>query len=122
MRSRWRDRRGMAATIVLFPIFVAVTFMFVQGVFWQLDREVASAAADRASEAVAMYGSAPGAAQAIAVAQMESAGIRNISVNVSRGAEFTTVEVSGTSPGILTGMSVSVSARSVTPSEGYRDR
>ena len=57
MTARWRDPRGVAATIVLFPIFVAVTFMFVQGVYWQLDRQVAVAAADRASEAVAMYGS-----------------------------------------------------------------
>ena len=39
MTPRWRDPRGVAATIVLFPIFVAVTFMFVQGVYWQLDRQ-----------------------------------------------------------------------------------
>ena len=91
MTARWRDPRGVAATIVLFPIFVAVTFMFVQGVYWQLDRQVAAAAADRASEAVAMYGSSAGAAEAVAVAQMESAGIRDVSVSVSRGSDLTTV-------------------------------
>ena len=120
--SAWRDRRGVAATIVLFPIFVTVTFTFVQGVCWQLDRQMATAAADRASEAVAMYGSSPGAAQAVAVAQMESAGIENIAVSISRGAAFTTVEVSGTSPGIIAGMSMHVHARAVTPSEGLRPR
>ena len=120
MTARWRDPRGVAATIVLFPIFVAVTFMFVQGVYWQLDRQVAAAAADRASEAVAMYGSSAGAAEAVAVVQMESAGIRDVSVSVSRGSDLTTVTVSGTSPGIIAGTSVHVSARSVTPSEGVR--
>ena len=103
MTARWRDPRGVAATIVLFPIFVAVTFSFVQGVYWQLDRQVA-------------------AAEAVAVAQMESAGIRDVSVSVSRGADLTTVSVSGTSPGIIAGTSVHVSARSVTPSEGVRQR
>ena len=107
---------------MLFPIFVTVTFMFVQGVFWQLDRQVATAAADRASEAVAMYGSSAGAAEAVAVAQMESAGLEDVAVSISRGAEFTTVEVSGTSPGIIAGMSIHVHARAVTPSEGLRSR
>ena len=105
-------------TVCLFML----TFMFVQGVYWQLDRQVAAAAADRASEAVAMYGSSAGAAQAVAVVQMESAGIRDVSVSVSRGSDLTTVTVSGTSPGIIAGTSAHVSARSVTPSEGVRER
>lgn len=117
-RARLRDDRGVAATIVLFPIFAAVVFMFVQGAMWQTDRQVATAAADRASQAVALYGSSSGDAQSAAVTQMQSAGIRDVSVNISRGADFTVVEVSGTAPGLLTGMSVTVTARSVTPSEG----
>lgn len=116
-RRRLRDERGVAATIVLFPVFAASVFMLVQGAMWQTDRQLASAAADRASQAVALYGSSAGNAQSAAIGQMQSAGLRNVSVSISRGAELTVVEVSGTAPGLLSGMSVMVSARSVTPSE-----
>lgn len=119
-RALLRDERGVAATIVLFPLFAACVFMFVQAVFWQNDRQVASAAADRASAAVALYGSSSGEAQAMAVQQMTAAGLRDVSVSVSRGADATVVEVSGTAPGLLSGMSITVTARSVTPSEGFR--
>ena len=112
------DERGVAATIVLFPMFAAAVFMLVNGAMWQLDRQVATAAADRASQAVALYGSSVGAAHSVAVAQMESAGIEDISVSISRGADSTTVSVSGTSPGLLSGMTVTVRATSVTPTEG----
>ena len=54
------DDRGVAAAIVLFPMFAAVVFMFVNGAMWQLDRQVATAAADRASQAVALHGSSVG--------------------------------------------------------------
>jgi hypothetical protein len=112
------DDRGVAAAIVLFPIFAAVVFMFVNGAMWQLDRQVATAAADRASQAVALHGSSVGAAQSVAVEQMSAAGITDIAVDISRGADFTTVSVSGRSPGLLARMTVAVSATSVTPTEG----
>ena len=112
------DDRGVAAAIVLFPMFAAVVFMFVNGAMWQLDRQVATAAADRASQAIALYGSSVGAAQRVAVEQMAAAGIEDISVSVSRGADFTTVSVSGRSPGLLSGMTVTVQRDSVTPTEG----
>ena len=69
------DERGVAAAIVLFPLFAAVVFMFVNGAMWQLDRQVASAAADRASQAIALHGSSVGAARSVAVEQMAAAGI-----------------------------------------------
>ena len=112
------DDRGSAAAVVLFPIFAAVVFMFVNGAMWQLDRQVATAAADRASQAVALHGSSVGAARSVAVEQMAAAGIEDISVEISRGSEFTSVSVSGRSPGLLAGMTVTVSATSVTPTEG----
>jgi Flp pilus assembly protein TadG len=114
------DERGVATAVVLFPLFAAAVFMFVNGAMWQLDREVASAAADRASQAVALHGSSAGAAQSVAVAQMQAAGMQNVAVSISRGAEVTTVSVSGRSPGLLSGMTVTVSATSVTPTEGLR--
>lgn len=119
-RTRLGDDRGVAAAIVLFPIFAASVFMLVQAVFWQNDRQIASAAADRASAAVALYGSSPGDAEAVAVQQMSAAGLRDVSVSISRGADVTVVEVSGTAPGLLNGMSITVTARAVTPSEGFR--
>ncbi|HET9548421.1 MAG TPA: hypothetical protein VFO97_11315 [Desertimonas sp.] len=112
------DERGVAAAVVLFPLFAAVVFMFVNGAMWQLDRQVATAAADRASQAVALHGSSVGAARSVAVEQLAAAGIDSISVEISRGAELTTVVVSGRSPGLLAGMTVTVSATSVTPTEG----
>jgi len=125
--TRWRGRaarlhddRGVVATaIVLFPIFAVVVFMFVQGAFWQLDVQAARAAADKASEAAAMYGHSSGEAEALARQQMASAGIEGISVSVSKGDEFTVVDGSGTAPGLLPGMSISVSAHSVTPTETF---
>jgi len=114
-RDRLRDDRGMvAATIVLFPIFAAVVFMFVQGAMWQNDRQAAAAAADHASQAVALQGGSSGEAQADAAAMARSAGLRDVTVTISRGADATVVEVTGTAPGILHGM-----ARSVTPTEGF---
>jgi hypothetical protein len=112
------DDRGAAAAVVLFPVFAAVVFMFVNGAMWQLDRQVATAAADRASQAVALHGSSIGAARSVAVEQMAAAGIEDISVEISRGSEFTSVSVSGRSPGLLAGMTVTVGATSVTPTEG----
>lgn len=118
--ARIRDDRGVAATIVLFPVFAAATFMLVQAVFWQNDRQVAVNAADRASAAVALYGASAGEAEAFAVAELTSAGLRDVSVAIARGAEVTTVDVTARAPGLLAGMAVTVTAHSVTPSEGYR--
>jgi hypothetical protein len=67
-----------------------------------------------------MYGASVGDAQADAVAQMESAGLRDVTVSISSGTDATTVVVSGQAPGLLAGTSITVTARSTAPSEGYR--
>jgi hypothetical protein len=120
LTRRLGDDRGTAATILLFPVFAIVTFMFVQALWWQHDRQLASSVADRTSSSVALYGAAPGDAQADAATELTNAGMRNVSVSVSRGAEVTVVEVSGDAPGILVGTSVRVTARSVTPTERFQ--
>lgn len=120
LRRRCGDDRGMAATIVLFPLFAVAVFAMVQGILWQNQRQVAAAAADAASAAVALYGASPDTARADAIGQLRSAGLREVSVSISRDEAFTTVEVSGVAPGIIAGTAVTVTARSVTPSEGYR--
>ena len=114
------DERGMAATIVLFPLFASAVFLLVNGIWWQNDRQAASVAADRASQAVALYGYPVGDAEAVAVAQARSGGLRDVSVSISRGADATVAVVSGEAPGLLPGMSVSVTARSVTPTEEWQ--
>lgn len=119
---RWRDERGMvAATLLLFPLFAVVAFMFVQTILWQHQRQLASAQADKVSAAVAMYGSDPGTAQAEAISRLQSAGMEDVNVSVTRGATETVVVVSGQAPGIIVGTSSTITARSVTPSEGWRD-
>lgn len=117
---RWSDDRGMAATIVLFPLFAAVTFVFVQAWAWQHREEVAESAADKASAAVALYGADVGAAQADAQARVTSAGVEDVSVSISRSDTETVVEITGRAPGILMGTSRTIHARSVTPTEGFR--
>jgi hypothetical protein len=118
---RWTDERGAAATIMLFPLFAVVTFMFVQSTMWQQDRQVASAAVDRASAAIALYGSDAGAAQAEAAGKMRAAGMRNVTVAVSYDGDRVVVVATGTAPGIIIGTSASVTVRSVAPIEQFQD-
>lgn len=113
------DDRGVAATIVLFPLFAIVTFMMVQAISWQHDRQIANAAADNASSAVALYGESTSAAQADAVERLQRAGVRNVTVTIERGDDVTVVEITGDTPGILVGTSAHIRARSVTPTERY---
>ena len=120
LRRALRDERGTAATLLLFPLFAVVTFMFIQALLWQHDRQTAASVADRASSAVALYGSSPGSAQASALDDLRRAGLENPTVSISRGVDQTVVVVSGTAPGILIGTSSTVSARSVTPTERFQ--
>src|SRR5262245_48062826 len=110
----------MAATVVLFPLFASAVFLVVNGIWWQQGRQAASVAADRASQAVALYGYPVGEAEAVAVAQARSGGLRDVSVSISRGADATVVVVSGEAPGLLPGMGVTVTARAVTPTEEWQ--
>jgi len=112
-----RDDRGVAATIVLMPIFMALVFMLVQAAWWQTDRQAARAAADHVSSAVALFGAATGDAVAEGSQLLASAGLHDVSIDVSRGATATVVEVSATAPGLLPGTSVRVHARSVAATE-----
>src|SRR4051794_33909393 len=118
-RFRRDDGGGVAATIVLFPLFAVVAFVFVQAMLWQRDRDLADAAADRASSAIALYDADTGGAQGDLERDLRSLGLRNIAVSVTRGADITVVEVSGDAPGILIGTSVRVHARSVTPTDHF---
>jgi hypothetical protein len=115
----WRDERGIAATIVLFPLFAVAAFSAVQAISWQHDRQLAAAAADRASSAIALYDTDAGRAVGEAESRLERAGMRNVTVTVTRTEDLTIVEISGDAPGILIGTSVRVHARSVTPTEGF---
>lgn len=120
LQERVRDDRGTAASIVLFPLFAVVAFVFVQAAFWQQDRQLTTAAADRASAAVALYGSDPGQEQSEAVERLERSGMTNVVVTITIGLDTTTVVVTGSAPGLLIGTSSTVGATSVTPNEGFR--
>lgn len=120
LRRSASDDRGLAATIVLFPIFAVVTFGFVQALSWQQDQQMAVAAANRASAAVALYGADIGAAQAEAVDRLQRLGMSDVSVSVTRDDAWTIVDVEARAPGILVGTSTTVTAHAVTPSEGFK--
>lgn len=110
----------MAATIVLFPIFVALASMLVQAIWWQNDRQLVGAAADRASAAVALYGASSGDAETFARQRLESAGMRDVVVSIARGDAVTVVTISASAPGLLAGTSLTVSARSTISSEAVQ--
>jgi Flp pilus assembly protein TadG len=118
-RFRRDDRGGVAATVVLFPLFAVVAFVFVQAMLWQRDRDLAAAATDRASAAIALYDAAPAGAHDELETTLRSLGLENVSVSVDRGGDVTVVEASGDAPGILIGTSVRVHARSVTPTDRF---
>ncbi len=105
--------------MLLFPIFAVVTFMFIQALLWQHERQMAGSVADRAANAVALYGSSPDSAQADALAELQAVGLRDVSVSITRGVDETVVVVSGTAPGILIGTSSTLSVRSITPTERF---
>lgn len=118
--SRLVDDRGTAATIVLFPLFTALVFVFVQATMWQRDRQLAAAAADRTSAAVALYGADAGSARTEAVAWLQRSGMREIDVRIDTDSNESLVVITATAPGMLVGTSSRVSARSVTPVERFR--
>jgi hypothetical protein len=124
MDTRWSnmidDDRGTVATIMLFPVFAVCALLLVQGVFWQQDRTVAVAAADRASAAIALYNSPASEAQADAIERMTAAGMVDVSVSISRDDSSTVVVVSATSHGLLPFTSKPITARSVTPTEVFQ--
>lgn len=113
------DDRGTASTIVLFPVFMIVTFAIVQALSWQHDRQVIAAEADRASTAVALYGATEGSTQVDATQRLTAAGIDDVEVSITRGADTTVVVIRGRVPGILIGTSSTVTARSVTPTDVF---
>lgn len=118
-RFRRDQRGGIAAAVVLFPLFAVVAFVFVQALLWQRDRDAAAAAADRASTAIALYDAGPGGAQAELESTLRGLGLRNVSVSVDRGDDVTIVEASAEAPGILIGTSVRLHVRSVTPTDRF---
>ena len=118
-RLRHDDRGSVAVTVVLFPLFIVITFAFVQTMLWQRDRDLADAAADRASTAVALYDGDVGGAQAELEGRLRALGLHNVAVTIDRGDDVTVVDVAGDAPGILIGTSARVHARSVTPTDRY---
>lgn len=114
------DERGTASTIILFPLFAALVFVFVQAALWQRDRQLADAAADRTSVAVALYGSDAAAARSEAVTRLEQSGMSDIDVEIDRNRDAVIVNLSATAPGMLVGTSSTLTAHSMTPIEGFR--
>ena len=111
----------MAATIVLFPLFASAVFLLRQ-------RDVV---AERPPSGVGRCGPGVAGGRPVRLSSRRgrggrcrpdarSGGLRDVSVSISRGADATVVVVSGEAPGLLPGMSVSVTARSVTPTEEWQ--
>lgn len=113
------DDRGTVGAIVLFPVFAICALVLVQGVFWQQDRTVASSAANKASAAVALYDASSGDAQTLAEDRVRAAGMRDVTVSISRDANFTTVTITARSHGLLPFTASTITATSVTPTDRF---
>ena len=113
------DDRGVVGAILLFPVFATCALLLVQGVLWQQDRTVARTAVDRASAAIALYDASSGSVRDDVVRRMRTAGLRDVSVSIDRGATRTTVTATARSHGLLPFTSTTVSVRSVTPTDRF---
>jgi hypothetical protein len=99
---------------------MVMVFAVVQTIWWRHDREVATAVAQDTATAVALYDADATAADSAARARLDQAGIVITGVEITAGADSTTVTITGRAPGILLGTSAPITVRAVTPTEGFR--
>ena len=123
-RVRWRDDRGVAATVevlLLLPLTTGLLLMGVQTVLWQHARTLA---ADRANQTAALVATGElgvTAATDQLTARLEaSPDLTRVAVTVTRTAQLVTVHVSAQAHGILVGTRTRVTVDAATPTEGWQ--
>ena len=119
-RGGWRDERGSQSIemLLLLPAMFALVFLGVQGAFWYHARTVAIAAAQEGARTGAQLGSTASAGIAAARGFATSTDVLDdVAVTGDRSPTTVRVTVTGTSPSLLPGVSLHVSAGASAPVE-----
>jgi len=124
MRERLRSERGEAVLSVLiaFGLLLVVVVFVIQAIGFAQTRSVAQAAAQDGAETAASEGTAAGIARADAVLRSGGGSTKGLHAVVSTAANVVTVQVTGTAPRVLPGVSLvlpTIVAHASTPLERY---
>lgn len=122
MRTRQHDDRGLTSTqlAVLMPALIFWVMLTVQYGLWFHARQVAGAAAAEAADAAQVPGGTAADGQAAAQSFLDQSGnLEQTRIDVDRTAETVTVEVTGTAPQVVPGITWTVTARAASPVERF---
>ena len=122
MTHRLRDDRGLTSTqiAVVMPALIFWMMLIVQYGLWFHARQVAGAAAAEATDATQIPGGTAEAGQAAAQSFLDQSGnLQQVVIDVDRSAEIVTVQVTGTAPQLVPGISWTVTAKAESPVERF---
>ena len=123
-RAQHVCRRDAGSTttelVLLMPVVLLLVMLIVQFGLWLHARQVATSAAQEGLVAAQVeFGSAP-AGQARATAFLDAAGgLRDIRVDATRETTTARVSVTGTTPAVVPGLHLTVSAAAEGPIERF---
>lgn len=122
MTSRRHDDRGLTSTqlAVLMPALIFWTMLIVQYGLWFHARQVAGAAAAEATDAAQIPGATAENGHAAAQSFLDQSGnLDDIRIDIDRSAQIVTVEITGTAPQLVPGVTWTVTARAESPVERF---
>jgi len=124
MLGRLRGERGEGVISILlaFGLLLVIVVFAIQAIGFAHARSVAQAAAQDGAEAAASEGTAAGIARANAVLHSAGGAAKGLHAAVSTSANTVTVQVSGSAPHVMPGVSVvlpAIVAHASTPLERY---
>jgi Flp pilus assembly protein TadG len=122
MPARHREQTGSATTelVLLMPVVLMLVLLVVQFGLWLHARQVATAAAQEGLVAAQVETGTAAAGHARAVAFLaQTGGLRGTSVDASRDVTTARVAVTGTTPAVLPGTALGVSAVAQGPVERF---
>lgn len=123
-RTHHDERResGSATTelVLLMPVVLLLVMFIVQFGLWLHARQVAIAAAQEGLAAVqAEFGTAPAGRERATSFLAEAGGLRDVQIDANREATTALVTVTGTTPAVVPGMNLAVSAVAEGPTERF---
>jgi Flp pilus assembly protein TadG len=122
MPARHREQTGSATTelVLLMPVVLMLVLLVVQFGLWLHARQVATAAAQEGLVAAQVETGTAVAGHARAVAFLaQTGGLRGTRVDASRDVTTARVAVTGTTPAVLPGTALGVSAVAQGPVERF---
>lgn len=122
MTPRLRDDRGLTSTqlAVVMPALIFWMMLIVQYGLWFHARQVAGAAAAEATDAAQTPAGTAEDGRAAAQSFLDQSGnLDSLVIHVDRSAETVTVEITGTAPQLVPGITWTVTARAESPVERF---